>query len=398
MSRWSRYLIGFGIVLFVLENLPGNLSEPLSPILSTLAPLLSIWWVFFFAGIGLVAVRRWNIDTPIASGSALARHDIIQSTNWSRMNKYEFRRSIAVALIAAPIPVFILAAVIQRFDVALIWAVITVMGVLWILSLSRDEDITHDFTKSVEVRIPNLFSLHSFHLHLRQTVEDLGYVTAEDTSPERGGARSSHSSDVFLAEGGFTARKQAIPPSRSLLGGDSENSGPGVLSVLTLGIFLLMLGVTLVWIAPEIEGDIQQYVPVAGGIVLLAGIVVTASDYYSRTNNWREIYCVEEGTVYSPTVEVDDTDNEHADSPERGNGLSLDMDRPEALSLSMGEDRSTEIRTSQTSGVVTVTIGARRSAAVDTEQFESEFETMQRAIEDAVEEHELEMTTVLKEA
>lgn len=179
--------------------------------------------------------------------------------------------------------------------VALVWLLAVLVGfVLVLTSRQSAEEVQLDYTHRVSVRIPDLFSLHSFHVHLCQIAEDLGYVVTDRTSPGRGGGPARFDESVYLTEGGFKARKRPIRPSISPLPDDSPYADlasltTGSMVVATVGASLLATG------------------PRAVGLLLaLLGGGLFVYDYVRRTRQWAELYCVEEGTVYTPTASVHD--------------------------------------------------------------------------------------------
>lgn len=65
----------------------------------------------------------------------------------------------------------------RMFSLLFIWLILIVIGVIWIiLAWWIPYLITHDYIDKIFVRIPDLFSLHTFHTNLRQCAEDIGYV------------------------------------------------------------------------------------------------------------------------------------------------------------------------------------------------------------------------------
>jgi len=217
--------------------------------------------------------------------------------------------------------------------------------VVYLFSRTKGKRIKHDYTHRVSVRIPDLFGPHSFHVHLRQIAEDLGYVVREEVSPGRGGSPAEFDEEVYLSEGGFVARKRPIAPPLSPF---PEESPLSDLINLTSGSAATMLvGIGLVVTTPQSVGA------VAGGFFVLLGGVGLLYAYVARTRKWARLYCLVEGTVSTPTANL----------------YSEEIDGPDVHHL------DPTITASQTSSELVVTVGIRASPFFDDDELESEFGT-----------------------
>lgn len=383
LSKTGKWLIGVGIVLLVLSLvLPAIIGRGYESIFGPIAVIFSVWWLFLIAGIGLLIAGRTNIGTlTLVKTLRFYRQDIIKSTNWIRANKIEFRRTLGIGLIAAGIIPLILELIWRTFSLLFIWLILIVIGVIWvILAWWIPYLITHDYTHKIFVRIPDIFSLHTFHTNLRQCAEDVGYGISEDVSPGESSSSSSYNNNIFLLKGGFKAIKRPFSPSKSLFSGLAEIPlFSDVLNVSTLSIFLMMLGGTLmihgmsVWMGE----DWGLAVGIIGILLLLIGICVFVYDYLTRTRKWGEIYVAEEGTVYIPTANIYD---------------------PKLLERIQFRAEP-NISASQTSCELAVTIGARCTKFFDAKELESDFKTIADSIEKIAGENKLEVKGVFtKEA
>lgn len=291
------------------------------------------------------------------------RHEIVETTNWKRLNWIRLRRSLGVALTVAGTVALIVSVAFGDAEglsgefgtvVTALW-VVAILGGLAVVVTSRTdgEEIAADYTHRVSVRIPDLFSLHSFHVHLRQITEDLGYVPTNDTSPGRGGAPAAFDEEVYLSKGGFKVRKRPFESSLSPLPDDSPMAE--VVNLTTASLSLVAIGVSLVVTGPRVAG-----VP-----LLLVGGVAFLYDYVRRTRQWAELYCIEEGTVYTPTAAVHD-----GEPP--GEGV---VHHEPAVSAA---ESSTELL---------VTLGAKHSMYFEAERLEADFGALTERLEDVAAEN-----------
>ncbi len=372
ISTIGKWLIGLGIVFLVM-----SLLLPAIDIFGPIAIIFSVWWLFLIAGIGLLIAGRTRIGT-LTSAKALSfyRYDIIKSTNWIRASKIEFRRTLGMGLIASGIILLILELIWKTFSLLFIWLILIVIGVIWVvLAWWVPYLITHDYTHKIFVRIPDIFSLHTFHTNLRQCAEDVGYGISEDVSPGESSSSSSYNNNIFLLKGGFKAIKKPISPSKPLFSGISEMPLiSDILTVSTLSLFLMMLGGTLmthgmtVWITE----DWGTAVGIIGIILLLIGICIFVYDYLTRTQKWGEVYVAEEGTIYIPTANIYD---------------------PKLLERIQFRAEP-NISASQTACELVVTIGARCTKFFDAKELESDFKTITDSIGKIAEENKLKVKGV----
>lgn len=370
-----RSIRGWGLVVLavVLYGIPGlllgpgsgGLSGPPGPgpvaaiLDSPLGLLFEFWWVLLLIAI-VVLARDYGLGNEVAvrqfSGTStrrlsINRDDIVRATNWSRINRIVFLRSIGISLAAAGGVAFVLTAALSgagsgRGGVATsaLAFVVLVGGVaIYLFSRTKGRRIKHDYTHRVSIRIPDLFGPHSFHVHLRQIAEDLGYVVREEVSPGRGGTPAEFDDEIYLSEGGFVARKRPIAPPISPF---PEESPLSDLVNLTSGsAAAILVGIALLLSSSNGVG------PVAGGLFVVLGSVGLLYVYVARTRKWARLYCLVEGTVSTPTA------NLYTEAVETAETHHLDP----------------TITASQTSTELVVTVGVRASPFFDDDELETEF-------------------------
>ncbi|MFB6151861.1 MAG: hypothetical protein ABEJ40_08660 [Haloarculaceae archaeon] len=300
-----------------------------------------------------------------STGGPLERHEVIAATNWKRVNSIVFRRSLGASLAVAGLVAFVLSVTLGAsqggsastglgIGAALVWVVAMLVGLMiFLTSRTTSEEIEMDYTHRVSVRVPDLFSVHSFHVHLRQIAEDLGYVVSEKTSPGRGGSAAAFDDEVFLSKGGFKARKRPISPSISFVPEDSPLAE--VLNLTTVSMVLTMVGLSMLVTGPRGVGLVSA----------LVGAALFVYDYVRRTRQWAELYCIEEGTVYTPTANVHEDD-----PPEEGV-----VHREPAVSAA---ESSTEM---------IVTLGARNSVYFDDDRLVEDFEAVVSRLDEVAQEN-----------
>lgn len=340
--------------------------------LRALDPLAGVWWVVLGAGLVLaLAGNRSRVAAAVAgdasvAGDAPSRHEIVTATNWRHENRRVLQRSLGLALLAASAVggvaavgfkegTSLFASYEQAVGVVVLAAVAG--GALFVASTRATRHIHDDYTHRVSVRLPDLFSVHSFHVHLRQQAEDLGYAVRHEASPERSGASAGYDDSIFLSEGGFTARKRPIPPSDSLI--DDDTIVGEIASLSTVGVVGVVLGL-VVALAPGslvVEG-VALKLPLAA-VLVAAGAGVAYKDYLDRTNHWAELYCVTEGTVYNPETNLYD---DHANPA--------------------SERATPRVSDSESSCELVVTLGAGCSPSFDERQLKQEFEAFAESVGD----------------
>lgn len=370
LALWAGGILGaikFGLVdgLFLTVG-QGDL-------LRALKPLSNLWWVFAVAGgLAVLANNRSRLAAIVGgsqaavSGSIPDRHEIITATNWRHQNELVFKRSLGLNLLAAT-AISAAATLLLKETTAVFTSYDSPLGILIIggvvgvallaASTRSSKDIRGDHTHRVSVRLPDLFSVHSFHVHLRQQAEDLGYTVKNDASPERSGMAAAYDDSIFLSNGGFTVRKRPIPPSESLV--DDDGIIGEILSTGSVGVFAVLLGV-LLYLAPGlliVEG-VGLKSPLMA-LSLLSGGVVLLKDYVDRTNHWAELYCVMEGTIYNPETQI------HDDSTR----VPLNNATP-------------RVQDSETSCELIVTLGAGCSPSFDDHQLKQDFSDLVDSVED----------------
>lgn len=373
-SRWGKILAGIGLVLAAIQFLlPSLLFGPLQVI----APLVELWWLLTGVGIALLLVARYGFELPgVRTETTISRQDIIEPTNWARTSRYVLRQSFGAALAVSGTVLLALSLILGNTALAVLWALAAVLGVVWVTVAWRySHPIVSHHTETMSVRVPDLFSVHSFHVALRQRAEDLGYKIEHNTSPGRGGQTAPHDDNVFHSKGGFKARRRPVESSQTLVDDlEDDTYLSHVVTLATAGVFSAFLGITLLGVASEplmvtLTTDQLDPVYVFGPVFLLGGLTAVGYDYVTRTREWGELYCVEEGTIYSSSVNVyEDEVLQRIDS------------RAEPT-----------VSTPETSAVLSVTVGAKCTALYDHDELEADFEALADAIEAAVEDNHLQI-------
>lgn len=367
-SRNGKVLLALGVLLFALNT--AGMTGP-GGSLSSLAPVTDIWWLVALVGAALVLLTRLPGDVGIpffnvTTGIGHDRQDIIAATDWSRMGRTALRSSYGIALTASATVLFVVALGLQAFDLVALWIAAMIIGALVIaITWRSSNEIIEDYTETITVRVPDNFAAHSFHIALRQQAEDLGYKIVANTSPTEGGRPSAVADDVFHADGGFSARNRPIEESRPLAPEIDDEYLERILTVATLGVFVALLGVTLVSI--DLGGAAASAL---GAVLFIVGAVIVAYDYATRTREWAELYCLEEGTIYSTTVNryTDDV-RESFESPQI---------QPSAS-------------TTETAAVLSVTVSATCTPLYGEDAVEEDFETLVDAVESAAAEYRFEV-------
>jgi len=349
LATVAKLCIGFGVLVLVGGVVGTGPGGPEGLALLTL-------------GIVLWAVGRFGLSVPgVAPQLAINRQDIIGSTDWSRIGKYTLRSSFGIALAASGTVLFVLSLALQEYTQAALWVGVGVTGlVVHGLSWRFAHEITADHTQTISVRAPDLFSVHSFHIALRQRAEDLGYRIVTGASPAESGSQSPIDEDVLHSKGGFKARRRPIEESKPIASELDDQYAERILTVTTLGVFSLLLGILLLSIGDEIASSL----PLIGIPLVGVGIAVIAYDYVTRTREWGELYCVEEGTVHAVQT------NEYDDDVIDGMDYSVDP----------------SISSPGTGAVLSVTVGAKCTSLYDESQLENDFEALVEAVETASEE------------
>lgn len=342
-------------------------------LLRSLLPLANLWWIPLTVGVlAVFANRRGRLAALIGGSQATVvgdtpdRHEIIRSTNWRHKSQLIFQRSLGLSLlvataVGATITILLKETtdVFTAYDTSFAFLVVVATVGLGLLaaSMRSTKQIQDDHTHRISVRLPDLFSAHSFHVHLRQQVEDLGYATRNEASPERSGMPSAYDDSIFLSKGGFKARKRPIPSSEPLI--DDDGLVGELVSMGSAGVVAVLLGV-LLYLAPGslIVAETELKLPLMV-LSLVIGSILLANDYIERTNHWAEIYCVTEGTIYNPETKIYDD--------------SVDV----AISHA-----TPQVSDSETSCELIVTLGAGCSPSFDEQQLQQEFETFIESIED----------------
>ncbi|WP_167837423.1 hypothetical protein [Halosimplex halophilum] len=363
--------VGFGLLGRLLPP-PGPYSPrpdwatTLSGLAAPLVVLAVALYLYDRGVVGRLLGGRGDGVGGVLGGSGavpLNRYEIIEATNWKRLNWIRLRRSLGVALTVAGTVALIVSVAFGdaeglsgEFGAAMtaLWFGAILLGLAVVATSRTDgEEVAMDHTHRVSVRIPDLFSLHSFHVHLRQIAEDLGYVPTNDTSPGRGGAAAAFDEEVYLSKGGFKVRKRPFEASLSPLPEGSPMAE--VVNLTTASLSLVAVGVSLLVTGPR----------VAGAPLLLVGAVAFLYDYVRRTRQWAELYCIEEGTVYTPTAAVHD-----GEPP--GEGV---VHHEPAVSAA---ESSTELL---------VTLGAKHSVYFEGDRLEADFEALVERLDDVAAEN-----------
>lgn len=325
-SRSALTIAGIGVLLFVLTGiLPGNLF--LDPALRWIPGILELWWILVALGAALYVKQNYGLRLPgTPSEGNLKRQDIIESTNWSRENKHAIRKTIGVGLVLAGGVGYILSTLLGLGAIEGLWILSIVVGVVLVaLAWRRSRGIKADHTREVSVRLPDQLALHTFHVKLRQVAEDKGYTIGGDTSPGDGGRTSAFDDDIFHSHGSFTARRRPIAEALSLLPDDRDESVlSNVVTAIPVGFLSFAVGLCVLLVTPgpgvaESNEALYDAVHLLGILFMLGGVGMAAYGYVRRTREWGELYCVEEGTVYSTDLSLYDeetlTDFDHQETP-----------------------------------------------------------------------------------
>lgn len=375
IGRYGKLAFWIGAILTIINfgYLDGILRDTgQQNLLRPLTPLINLWWLVLAAGIlAVVADRRGGVASLFdgeqagIAGSAPDRHEIITPTNWRHENQLVLQRSLGLSLLvataagaAATILLKETTELFSSYDTAGGFLVLVALAavILLVVSTRSTRHIQDDHTHRVSVRLPDLFSVHSFHVHLRQQAEDLGFAVRNEASPERSGAPTGYDDSIFLSKGGFTTRKRPVPASASLI---DDGLVSELLSLASLGAFAVVLGVLLYFSPGSL---VVEGIPLTLPLVVVClgvGITILLKDYLDRTNHWAELYCVMEGTIYNPETRLYDD--------------SVDV----AL-----EHATPQVADSETSCEMIVTVGAGCSPSFDEHQLQDDFATFVDSIED----------------
>jgi hypothetical protein len=375
-SQWGRWLALTGAVFAVFEFFLQDLLYGLPIFVSD---LVGLWWAFLGVGVAALAFDRGSISVPaIRTEPSVQRQDIIRPTNWARTGKYDLRKSYGIGLVVAALVAFILALIVGNVAIGLLWLVAGLVGAVWMITAWRfGRDITADRTATFSVRAPDLFSAHDFHIAIRQAVEDLGYKIQRETSPGIGGEPAEHNGEIFHAKGGFKGRKRPIASSRLLVSDVADE--PYVSELLTLstaGVVATLIGITSLASASiplETAMSTSEFdiVYLVGPVFLFGGVAATLYDYYTRTREWGELYCVEEGTVHGSTTRMyEDRTLESLDS-----------------------HAEPTVTTAESSATLSVTVGAKSSGLFDDDELESDLDTLVEAVDRAAAANKLDVVS-----
>lgn len=371
ISTAGKWLIGAGAAFLALWLL--STAIPLGAI-GTIFGIL--WWILLIGGIALLIVGRRKIGAlAILKRLSFSRHDIIKSTNWVRLGGAEFRKPIGASLIVIGAILLILELVFgMPYPLLFVWIIIIAVGA--ILLIWRPYSVIHDRTKNILIKIPDLLSIHTFHTNLRQCIEDTGYVIAEDVSPGEGSSASSLNNNIFLLNGGIRAIKKSIAPSKLLIPELAETPVfSNLLTLFGIGILLTSLGFTLIihGFTTWIYEDWAFVVEIIGVVLMLFGIAFLLYDYVTRARKLAQIYVVEEGTAYIPTINIYDL-----------RILEKTRFRVEP-----------NVSVTHTSCELVVTVGATRNRFFDAEELEKDFKAIIDSIENITKENILRSKDVI---
>ncbi len=211
--NWNFKVLVAGIALIIISMFFGsygffNQSEPLFLIMSLLS---WIGWICIIAWVVLVAInftKRRSTLLKIIKFLHFSRHDIIKSTNWARIGAGIYRKPLAIAFMIIGL-FFIFTIFIAQFFIILFFIGIIVLAAGIYLWIKKIISIEFDFSKNVMIRLPTFFSIHTFHIFMRQGLEDQGYIISEDISPVEGGS-TSIIPGIFLLKGGVKGIKKEI--------------------------------------------------------------------------------------------------------------------------------------------------------------------------------------------
>jgi uncharacterized membrane protein YidH (DUF202 family) len=312
-TKAGNALLGIGAVLFLLERVAPDLffTGPLS----VFAGVPGGGLTFVALGLGMYAIDRYGLSLPGSAGATagIQRQDIIASTNWSRENKHQIRKSFGVGLATAGVLAWALSSLLGVGSIKLLWLLVAgIGGLMVVLSWRLARGIKADYTREVSVRLPDQIALHTFHVRLRQLVEDRGYAVVSDTSPSEGGRGAAFADGVWLSHGSFKARRRPIADSQTLVPEVEDDPYLSkILTAITLGFVGILGGISLTQVSPSLTATdpnmaLYDGAHVLGWLFVLVGVGLVAYGYVRRTREWGEIYCVEEGTVYGSNVNLYD--------------------------------------------------------------------------------------------
>lgn len=306
LKRLGATVIAIGALLFLVGTFGavGSLAAlgPLSPEL-----LVAV-------GAALYLYDRYGGSLPGSTKTAeLSRQDVIASTNWSRENKHQIRKSIGVGLLTAGLFAWVLSTVLGLGSIERLWLAVAGFGAVLVgLSWRLSRGIKADYTREVSVRLPDQIALHTFHVRLRQFAEDKGYAIVSETSPSEGGRSAAFDEKVWLSHGSFKARQRPVAESRALVPEVEDDPYLSkLLTAITVGFVVIVTGISLTQVQPDptaTDPNMALYdgAHFLGGLFVLVGIALVAYGYIRRTREWGEIYCVEEGTVYGSDLNLYD--------------------------------------------------------------------------------------------
>ncbi|NHN58886.1 MULTISPECIES: hypothetical protein [Halorussus] len=365
-SKIGVGLIGIGSLLFVARSVAPGLffTGPLEML--TAIPGGAATFVWF--GILLYAYDRYGLSLSRSSGTTpgLQRQDVIASTNWSRENKHQIRKLFGVGLATAGVLAWALSSVLGVGGLKLLWLLVAAVGVgMIVLSWRLARGIKADHTREVSVRLPDQIALHTFHVRLRQLVEDRGYAVVSDTSPSEGGRSAAFADGVWLSHGSFKARRRPVSESRTLVP-EVENDPylSKLLTAITVGFVGILGGISLTQVRPAptaADPNMALYdgAHLLGWLFVLGGVGLVAYGYVRRTREWAEIYCVEEGTVYGSNVNLYD----------------------EATRADFDGHATPNVSAPDTACEIVVTLGGTCTSLYDERQLESDLQSLAEAVQ-----------------
>lgn len=329
--------------------------------------LMELWVIFVGGGAALYMSDRFDLNLGSKGATAgLQRQDILASTNWSRENKYQMRKSVGVGLVTAGVLAWALSAVLGLPSLQLLWLVVAGVGaVLVALSWRLSQGIKANYTREVSVRLPDQISLHTFHVRLRQLVEDKGYAVVSETSPSEGGRAAAFTDNVWLSHGSFTARRRPIAETQTLLPEVEDDPYLSkILTAITLGLVGILGGISLTQVQPnplttDANTVLYDGAHVIGWLFVVIGVALVGYGYVKRTREWGELYCVEEGTVYSSNVNIYDEDTR------------ADFD----------SHATPNVSTTDTACELVVTLGATCTSLYDEDQLQTDLQSLAEEVQ-----------------
>jgi hypothetical protein len=329
--------------------------------------LMELWTVFVTAGVVLYVYDRLNLNIGSKGTTAgLQRQDILESTNWSRENKYQMRKSIGIALVTAGILAWALSTVLGLSGLGLLWLVLSGVGAVLVgLSWRFSQGIKANYTRQVSVRLPDQIALHTFHVRLRQLVEDNGYAVVSETSPSEGGRAAAFADSVWLSHGSFTARRRPIAETQTLLPEVEDDPYLSkLLTAITLGLVAVLAGVSMTQVhasplATDPNTALYDGAHLLGGVFTVVGVALVGYGYVRRTREWGELYCVEEGTVYSSNLNIYD----------------------EKTRSDLDSHATPNVSATDTACELVVTLGGTCTSLYDEEQLQSDLQSLAEEVE-----------------